>query len=424
MQERVCIFTLGCKVNQYESDLMAGKLRDRGYFVTSQLERCDRYIINTCAVTAEAEKKSRQIIAKINKLNTGAKIYIVGCASQNNAASFCDKENVELITGTEKMAVIDKFFDRGVEILPLSKDYAQSALPKSAPNDRTRAYVKIQDGCNNFCSYCIIPYLRGRSRSRDIEDIKHEVKLLCDNGIKEAVLTGINISDYGSKEGSQTLSALMEALSEFDIRLRLGSLEEGIITEGFIRSLKKLKKFCPHFHLSLQSGSDKILKDMNRKYTAEQYLSSMEIIRKHFPDAAITTDIICGYPTETDAEMEETVLFCKKAALSDIHVFAYSAREGTDAYKLGTLDKQIVRRRVGRMIELKNRLRAEFINSCLNKSYNVLIEQVEGGYFTGHTENYIKAYVDILESPQLVPGTVYSTNLISLFADGAMAKII
>lgn len=408
---KICVFTLGCKVNQYESESIADALKDRGFDVTNELSPCDAYIINTCAVTKEAERKSRQVLAKIHKLNPDAPIYIVGCASQKDAQAFAGKKNVKVVCGTAgKREIVNLLGKEGVFVGPPSGVF-EDALRKG--NLRTRAFIKIQDGCDSFCSYCIIPYLRGRSRSRDPESIRHEIISLS-GSVKEFVLTGINISDY---EGG--LDKLIEYLADLDVRIRLGSLEAGIAGSRLLEALKKLKKFCPHFHLSLQSGSDRVLKSMNRHYTAEEYLNSVELIRKYFPEAAVTTDIICGFPTESEEDFLKTLEVARRARFSDIHIFIYSPREGTAAAKLKPLDKAVVKAREEELKRLKYELKALFIDQNLGKVRQLLTESCEGGLICGYSENYVKLYAE----GDLKINEIYGVIPYERYLDGARARL-
>ena len=331
--------TLGCKVNKYESDALSENLILKGYQTTDKLESADVYVINTCAVTSEAEKKSRQMIARCRKFNKNAKVFVCGCASQRDAKQFLDK-GVEFVGGTAGKIKICEYIDNLAKndkkileirekIEELPKDYEDDLF---ANQSRTRAYIKIQDGCNNFCSYCIIPYLRGRSRSRGIMSIINEVSMLSDE-VQEIVLTGINVTDY-KIDGQKGLLTLLTQLDKFGKRLRLSSMEETLVDEEFIKGLSKLENFCPHFHLSLQSGSDSTLKRMNRHYKAEDFKKSVKLIRKYFPLAGITTDIIVGFPNESDKEFKDSYNFAKDVKFSQLHIFQYSMRDGTVATKL------------------------------------------------------------------------------------------
>lgn len=409
---KAVVFTLGCKVNACESQSIIKNLEDIGYEVSVDLSYADLYVINTCAVTKEAEKKSRQAIARVKKFNKNAKIIVVGCASQLNAKSFACKDGVSLVSGTVgKSQIHNEINKTGVFVKELSENYEYFAPPKQV---KTRAFIKIQDGCNNFCSYCIIPYLRGRSRSRSIESIVEEIKSLT---ALEAVLTAINVTAYNYN--GQDLACLIENLQNVDIRIRLGSIEENAINENLLNKLSKLKNFAPHFHLSLQSGSDKVLKDMNRKYDSQGFLNGVNLIRKYFKNAGITTDVIVGYPTETSEDFLQTVKLCKKAKFSDIHPFVFSPREGTVAYKLKDLPSSVKKERLNALIELKNELKSEFILSNLGLEHKVILEEFDGVYTSGYTGNYIKVYVQ----GKLDSGS-YKVTLNSAFNDGAIGTII
>ena len=395
---KISVMTLGCKVNKYESDALINELEKRGHEATDQLEFADIFVINTCAVTSEAEKKSRQMIARCRKFNSNAKIFVCGCASQHNSKQFLEKE-VEVVIGTSGKLKIIEFIENltkstekttkkceNIDILP---EIYQDDL--NAKQNRTRAYIKIQDGCNNFCSYCIIPYLRGRSRSRDIQSIIKECQNLNDE-IREIVLTGINVTDY-KINGQAGLLALLIELDKLGKRLRLSSMEETLVSEEFIEGLSRLKNFCPHFHLSLQSGSDSVLKRMNRHYTAEEFKRSIYLIRKYFPQAGITTDVIVGFPDERDKEFEETYKFIEDVKFSQLHIFKYSMREGTVASKLyKDLAPEIKQKRLEKLEILGDKLKNDFL-AC-NKTVEVLIEEKEGEYFVGYSKNYIKCYLD------------------------------
>ena len=409
---KAVVFTLGCKVNSCESASLIRGLSLKGYEVSEELSYADLYIINTCAVTSEAEKKSRQAVSRVRKFNENAPIIITGCASENSPESFIDKKGVTLIKGTEyKDKILSMLDDSGIKIEEHTLEYKESLTPKTT---KTRAYIKVQDGCNNFCSYCIIPYLRGRSRSRSIVSIKREIETLKP---LEAVLTAINLTAYNYE--NNTLTDLILALSSLDVRIRLGSLEENIITDEFLTALKNLKDFAPHFHLSLQSGSDNTLKAMNRKYSSSDFLKGIELIRKYFPNAGITTDIIVGYPTETDSDFEETLNFAIKAKFSDIHCFPFSSREGTKAHKLKDLPSEVKKNRLNRLIEIKNKLKNDFINKNIGNVLEFITEEYDGNYTVGYTENYIKVYLN----KKIIDGK-FKVKLISPHLDGALVELV
>ena len=409
---KIAVLTLGCKVNKYESDALIFELKNRGFDATDKLEEADAYIINTCAVTNEAEKKSRQMIERARKFNPNAHIYVMGCASQNRPAQF-DKKGVQFLIGTaSKKKILDELEKVGQNIYALPEKYEDDLF---SAQTLTRAFIKIQDGCNHFCTYCIIPYLRGRSRSRSVQSVESEVEKL-PSSVKEIVLVGIDVSDFliGGKKG---LGTLLERLDRFGKRLRLSSMEDNLIDEDFLDKLSKLKNFCPHFHLSLQSGSDSVLKKMNRHYTTEEFENSVNLIRKHFPLAGITTDIIVGFPTETEEEFLQTMKFVEKVKFSQLHIFPYSKREGTVAAKLyKDLPGQVKADRMKRLSELGKRLKNEFI--LKNKTAKVLIEEKNGEYFEGYSENYIKCYI----KGDFAVGDVVSVELVKPFKHGALCK--
>ncbi len=422
---KISVLTLGCKVNKYESDSLVRSLNERGFVADDKLEEADVYVINTCAVTKEAEKKSRQMIARCRKFNKGAKIFVCGCASQNNNIQFLDK-NVEVVLGTSGKLKIIEFVEnfaknnenyvknsQFIEELPLI--YQDDMI---AQQSRTRAYIKIQDGCNNFCSYCIIPYLRGRSRSRELNSILSEVSLLGEN-IKEIVLTGINVTDY-KINGEKGLLTLLQELDKFGKRIRLSSMEDTLISEGFVKGLAGLKNFCPHFHLSLQSGSDSVLKRMNRHYTAEEFASSVKLLRKYFPNAGITTDVIVGFCDESDEEFESTYRFIENVKFSQLHIFKYSPRSGTVAYKLyKDLPFEIKQARLVRLEKLNALLKEEFIKS--NVEGEVLFEEKVGDYFAGYTKNYIRCYC---QSEEDLTNEIRKVRMRGAFKDGVKVEII
>ena len=422
---KIAILTLGCKVNKYESDALEYELNLKGYQTTDSLEFADIYVVNTCAVTQEAEKKSRQMIARCKKFNKDAKFFICGCASQHNQKQFLDKQ-VDYVGGTAgkyKIAnLIEEYAQNhklelkkndNIDELPL--DYEDSMRAKQ---NRTRAYIKIQDGCNNFCSYCIIPYLRGRSRSRPIFSILTEASNL-DKNIKEIVLTGINVTDY-KIDGQKSLSVLLEELNTMGKRLRLGSVEDTLVDEEFVKNLSNCENFCPHFHLSLQSGSASVLKRMNRHYSPQQFADSVKLIRKYFPLAGITTDVIVGFPDETEQEFEETYNFIKEVGFSQLHIFQYSQREGTVASKIyKDLPSKTKQERSEKLEQLNQKLKKDFLRK--NKEGMVLVEEQIDGYFVGYTENYIRCYI---KSKVDLTGMVVAVKLKKPFKEGTIAKVV
>lgn len=381
---KISVFTLGCKTNFYESQQIVAALKQLGHDASEGLEKADIFVLNTCAITAEAERKSRQAVARARKLNPDCRIVVMGCASQNNATQFENLDNVTFIKGTAgKTDVADILENAGVDICPPSDRYSETLF---ADGQRTRSFIKIQDGCNNFCSYCIVPYLRGRSRSRKIEDIVNEVRQAMS---EEVVLIGIDITQFGRDNGT-SLAQLFDALPD-DKRYRLGSLEESALTEDVLESLKR-KNFCAHFHLSLQSGSDSVLKRMNRHYTAQQFADGVRLIRGYFPDAAFTTDVIVGFCGETEEEFEQTCRFVEQIGFADIHVFPYSARKGTVASRWEDTPAEVKHLRAERLGEIKRKLKSDFLNSQIGKTEEVLAERSRNGMWEGYSRNYTRVY--------------------------------
>ncbi len=410
---KAVVFTLGCKVNECESDSLIAGLVERGYEVSDKLVPADLYIVNTCAVTAEAEKKSRQMASRIKKLNPKAKIIFTGCASEKSYKEFADKSSAYLVTGTfSKNKILDLLDNSGIEIAPPVTDFEELNVVKSL---RARAYVKVQDGCNNFCSYCIIPYLRGRSRSRNPQNVIKEIELVSP---KEAVINGINLSAYSFN--GQDLTGLIKALKGVECRIRLGSLEVNVITKDFLISLSELKDFAPHFHLSLQSGSNSVLKAMNRHYTAEEYIEKVDLIREYFPNAGITTDIIVGFPTETEQDFLDTLKLVDRVGFSDIHPFPFSPRSGTVAYKMKDLPSEVKKQRQAQLLNKKAECKENFIKGLIGKTLNVLFEETVEGYAEGYSENYLRVYVKDYDKLH----QINKVKIIAPFKDGAIAKEI
>lgn len=381
----VSVFTLGCKTNLYESGQIIEQLNKAGHRAFNGLRSADVFVLNTCAITKEAEKKSRQAIARARKLNPDCKVIITGCASQKDSGQFADIPNVTLIFGVSNKTQIVKELDgTGKRIADIPSVYEEQGF---AAQERTRAFVKIQDGCNNFCSYCIVPYLRGRSRSRKIADIVEEVSKLQS---AEAVLIGIDISQFGQDTG-ESLAQLFTALQPYNIRIRLGSLEARIVTNELLQSLTQVN-FCPHFHLSLQSGCDETLKRMNRKYTTAEYMTAVNKIRSVFPYAGITTDVIVGFCGETDVEFNRTCDFIKQVDFADVHVFPFSPREGTAAYNWQDMDSHIKQTRAEELGKIKRQLKFRFAQMFTDKTCSVLAERKRNGFWEGYTREYLRVY--------------------------------
>jgi len=411
---KVSVFTLGCKTNLYESQQIVAGLLAMGHDAVIGLCKADVFVLNTCAITAEAEKKSRQAIARARKLNPDCKVVVVGCASQKNAEQFADLDNVTFVKGVHNKEGIVKLLDSyGVDVEQIPSVYAHTI---NAVQERTRAFVKVQDGCNNFCSYCIVPYLRGRSRSKDVDVVVDEVANANSN---EVVLIGIDLSQYGKDNGS-SLEQLFSRLQGLPVRIRLGSLEPNVVTEQMLTALSKLN-FCPHFHLSLQSGCDSVLSRMNRHYTTQRYYDAVQQIRKVFPGVAITTDVIVGFCGETDEEFEATCQFVQKVGFADIHVFPYSPREGTVAYNtMADLPAYVKKRRQEALTAIKHQLHGKFVDSQLGKVETVLAEQKKGGFWQGYTPNYTRVYF----KGDVKCGDLVQVKLTKRYLDGAEGELV
>ncbi|HAJ77490.1 MAG TPA: tRNA (N(6)-L-threonylcarbamoyladenosine(37)-C(2))-methylthiotransferase MtaB [Clostridiales bacterium] len=411
---KIVVYNLGCKVNQYESGTIKEELLKMGYDVTLNLEPADLYILNTCAVTGIAEKKSRAHIAKIAKLNPNAKVIVCGCASEHNKEQFLSKKNVSAVIGTAGKNKIPQILNEVGNlstIIPLSyEDFLCNTT------SRTRAYLKIQDGCNNFCSYCLIPYVRGRSRSRDLNSIVKEAEELSKTN-KEIVLTGINMSDY-KIDGRLAFAELLNALKNNSCRIRISSLECNIVDDNLLKTMKEMPNFCPHFHLSMQSGCNRILKLMNRHYTKEEFIQKVNLIRSYFPNAAITTDVIVGFPTETEDDFAETVDTIKKVNFYEMHIFPYSKRDGTVASKMKMVDGNVVNKRVKILEDINTQNKANYISNQKEPLY-CLTESIEKDYVIGFTENYIKIYL-----PKTAPMyQIVKVKVVKQFLDGALGEI-
>lgn len=414
MGKTFCITTLGCKVNQYESEAMSEMFEKNGYTRVSEENIADIYVINTCTVTNLSDRKSRQVIRKAKRENPEAVVAVVGCYSQTAPKEVESIEGVDIVLGTTERAKIVELveeFQMDGELInavrSLDGDYEFQPINISKESEMTRAYMKVQDGCNRFCTYCIIPYARGRIRSRSIEDSVKEAKRLADAGYKEVVLTGIHVGSYGKDLTSGSLIELIEEIAKVEgiERIRMSSIEPMSITEDFLERAKLTGKFCDHFHLSLQSGCDKVLKEMNRKYTTNEYKEVVELIRKYMPDAGITTDIIVGFPGETDKDFEETYKFVEEIKFSRIHVFKYSMRDGTPAaQRTDQIHGSIKHDRSQRLIDLNDQLMKEFAKK--QKILSVLFEENVEGEYLGYSTNYLRCRLKSAEDLKNVTKSV------------------
>lgn len=436
---KAALHNLGCKVNAYETEAMQQMLTDAGYEIVSFAEKADVYVINTCSVTNVADKKSRQMLHRAKKMNGEAVVVAVGCYVQAAKEILEGDSAVDLIIGNNKkkdlVSILDRYFiehEKANEVIDISAAQEYEELHVRKISDHTRAFIKVQDGCNQFCSYCIIPYTRGRVRSRDMEDIVQEVENLSANGYKEIVLTGIHLSSYGLDfravaAGEEDAGRAEEAAGGADAggkcaenmnarpvnllalivrldkikgieRIRLGSLEPRIVTEEFAKTLSTLHTICPHFHLSLQSGCDETLKRMNRRYTAQEYLDCCDILRRYFENPAITTDVIVGFPGETEGEFAETKAFLEKVHFYEMHIFKYSKREGTKAAVMeNQIPEPVKAIRSDILLELEQRMSVAYRESFLGKETEVLLEEAaeigNQSYMVGHTRQYVKVAV-------------------------------
>ena len=425
---KVYFLTLGCRVNRYETDAMRRLFLDKGFEVTEDASEADCCVVNTCSVTGEADRKSHQMLRKMARLNPDAVVVATGCSAELADGTIdCD-----LIVGNREK---NEIADRVLEYMKQQGRHEHTAShvrPEVTKKDEyhdfgsvlspegTRAFIKVEDGCNNFCTYCAIPYARGRVASRSFESCIEEAKFLADSGYKEITVSGIHLCSYGKDRGEDIIS-LLKLLQAIDTvpgveRLGLGSLEPMSMTEEFIEGLAGLKHLCPHFHLSLQSGSDTVLKRMNRRYDTEEYSERVRLLRKYFPDMSLTTDIITGFPGETEAEFEETCLFARKMAFAKIHVFPYSEREGTAAAAMPQMDMSVRKARAAKLISISDELSAEFAAGMTGKTAEVLVETVSDGIPEGYTANYVRtkitegADVSEIRSGDIVKGVISGSD--------------
>lgn len=415
MKKTVSFYTLGCKVNQYETNAMEQQFIKNNYEIVENTQKADIYVINTCTVTNMAERKSRQMLRRVKEINPFAVLVVCGCYAQVAKNELEQIPEIDIILGInekneivqivenymEKMAEQDKR-SQEAEIDDVSKQKEFLDFGDVTYTEKNRAVVKVQDGCNMFCSYCIIPYARGRIRSRKIESVVSEIEKIAKEKIKEVVITGIHVASYGKDFDNENTSKkirlidLLEAINKIDGigRIRLSSLEPTIVDEEFATRLSKLDKICDHFHLSLQSGCDETLKRMNRKYTTQIYRDAVATLRKYYPEASFTTDVIVGFPGETDEEFAKTYEFLKEIDFYRLHVFKYSPRRGTVAEKMpNQIDGNKKEERSNKLIELSNSMENKHNQSYIGKTVKVLFEEFEDGFFKGHTTNYMMVKV-------------------------------
>lgn len=420
--KKAALHNLGCKVNAYETEAMQQMLEAAGYEIVSFNDPADVYVINTCSVTNMADRKSRQMLHRAKKQNPDAVVVAAGCYVQTKEEEAIADDTIDIIIGNnnkhELITKLDEYFrdngkiDAVLDINDKSQKFEELYLDK--PSEHTRAFIKVQDGCNQFCSYCIIPYARGRVRSRNMDSVLEEVNRLAANGYKEVVLTGIHLSSYGIETGESLLHLIQEIHKIEGIRrIRLGSLEPKVVTDEFASELSKLEKVCPHFHLSLQSGCDATLVRMNRKYTAEEYESGCKILRKYFEHPAITTDVIVGFPGETEEEFAQTKAFLERIHFYEMHIFKYSKRQGTRAAVMkDQIPEKIKTDRSSDLINLGVKMSDEFRRYYLGREEEVLFEEetiIDGfSYYVGYTKEYVKVakVSNVPLDNQLIKGTL------------------
>ncbi len=405
MGKKVAFHNLGCKVNAYETEAMQQLLEEAGYTIVPFEPGADIYVINTCTVTGIADRKSRQMLHRAKKMNPDAVVVAAGCYAQTDEEGLLKDESVDIILGNNRKGDLLKVlraYEAGEkpepEVIPIreTREYENLSIHKTTSH--VRAFLKVQDGCDQFCSYCVIPLARGRVRSRDREDVCREVTSLAQNGCREVVLNGIHLSSYGRDlPGEESLLTLIRSVQEIPgiARIRLGSLEPGIITEDFVRGIHELDKVCPHFHLSLQSGCDDTLKRMNRHYTSEQYAEKCELLRRYYGNPALTTDIIVGFPGESEEEFKRSIDFVSGIHFYETHVFKYSPRKGTRAASMPDQKTEAVKEERSReMISLSHQRSLEYEKSLIGRELEVLLEEQEGeDRIVGHSREYVKAAV-------------------------------
>lgn len=432
--KKVAFHTLGCKVNQYETEAMEELFEKANYSIVRDEEFAHIYVINTCTVTNLSDRKSRQFIRRVRRINKDATIAVVGCYSQISPEEIAKIEGVDVILGTSQRNRIVELCEeaekknRQINLVESARSYQEfEEISVEDIKSKTRAYIKIQDGCNQYCSYCIIPFARGPIRSRRLEDTMTEIEKLADSGFKEIVLTGIHVASYGKDLGDINLGQAIKKISTIAgiERIRLSSVEPNIVDDEFMTTIVETGKACDHFHLSLQSGSDKILRRMNRKYTCNSFKEKVELIRKYMPDAGITTDIIVGFPGETDKDFEETLDFVKDIGFSRIHVFKYSPREGTAAARFKEqVNGKVKNERSRILIHLADQLSREFNSRFINSHMEVLYEvedENNPGVFEGYTSNYIRVKT---KSDEDLVGQILRTQIVDSKGDILIGKLI
>ncbi len=429
---KIAFITIGCKVNYYDTQAMAGLFRDKGYEITDFDDFADVYVINTCTVTSFGDKKSRQAIRRAKRKNPEAVVVAAGCYTQTRPDEVSEIEGVNILIGTNFRSrivdIVENYNGEGILncVGDIMKVREFEPLEIDDLKDRTRAYIKIQEGCNRFCSYCMIPYARGPVRSRPIEDIIKEAERLGENGFREIVLTGIHVASYGLDGGNARLTDVLKKVSEIKTieRIRFSSIEPTIVTDEFTDVVSGLDKICHHMHLSLQSGCDRILRLMNRRYTAGEYYNALTKILEMWNDAAISTDIIAGFPGESEEDFEETMKFAEKCGFFKIHAFPFSPKRGTPAADMKPqTESRVKQERVARLMELSEKSNRRFIQNMIGGVYPILFEKInDNGCYEGHTSNYVN--VSVISSENIA-NNIINVKINKILCEGrAMGEII
>ncbi|OPX45290.1 tRNA (N(6)-L-threonylcarbamoyladenosine(37)-C(2))-methylthiotransferase MtaB [Clostridium thermobutyricum] len=433
---KVAFATLGCRVNVYESEAMTEKFIREGYEVVDFSEKADVYVINTCSVTNMGDKKSRQIIGRARRQNSEAIIAAVGCYSQIAPKEVSSIEGVDVVLGTRNKGDIVYFVNKAreekkpqIEVSGVLKNKKFENLKIEDYREKTRAFLKIQDGCNRFCTYCLIPYTRGAVCSKDFKVVLNEIKQLAEHGFKEIILSGIHTASYGlDLEGNVTLISLLEEIENIDgiERVRIGSIEPAFFTPEVVEKIKNMKKLCPQFHLSLQSGCTSTLKRMNRRYTADEYEEIVKVLRDNLKDVSITTDVIVGFPGETEEEFNETYEFLKRNKLTKTHIFKFSPRTGTKAHDMeNQIDGKIKEERSKKLIALNKINEREFTKALVGRTMDVLIEQEvkgEEGVYEGYTRNYVKVHVKGISEKEI--GKIINVKILEEKGDYSIGNVV
>ncbi len=424
---KVAFYTLGCKVNQYDTQMMSEKFIGAGHDIVDFSDVADIYVINTCTVTQMSDKKSRNIISRAKRLNENAVIIVCGCFSQVSSDEVSLIEGVDIVLGTSNRSdivyYVNEFLKNGKQIVDVERKNDLSSEYISDFSEKTRAILKIEDGCRNFCSYCLIPFARGKIISKPLQHIIDEAVAIAQNGYREIVLTGIHLSSYGIDLDGVGLADAINAVGNIDgiERIRLGSLEPMIISKAFLEKVKDCKKLCPSFHLSLQSGCDKTLEAMNRKYTSDEYRQAVKLLREYYHDCAITTDVIVGFPGETDEDFKASLEFVREIGFAKVHIFPYSKRKGTKAAVMPLqIDKKAKQQREKQLCEVETDSRLKYIDSMIGTSQNVLVERCTDNICVGFSKNYISIKFEGNES---LVNTIVNVKIIKRGSDYLIAKL-